>query len=242
MKVAITAEGSDIESQVDQRFGRCNFFLIFDTDNPESFQAVQNEGTIQGHGAGIRAAQQVGDIGAEAVITGMLGPNASKVLDRLAIPAYRARGVVKDAIESFKNDGLEKIGEVSEKHAGLKDIPSRQGSEERIFFPLLDNVGEDSEISDHFGHAPFFGIYNVEEKRLEIIENNLDHADPTKSPIDQIVESVNPTTIFAKGIGGRAIGIIAQMGLSLKTGPFNTVKEAIANLDKLEDLTRSCGH
>ncbi|MCK5282119.1 MAG: hypothetical protein KAK00_01815, partial [Nanoarchaeota archaeon] len=71
--------------------------------------------------------------------------------------------------------------------------------------------------------------------------NNLDHTDPTLSPIDQIEKAVNPTTIFAKGIGGRAINIIAQKGLSLKTGDYSTVKEVIENLDKLENQTESCG-
>ncbi|MBU0615607.1 MAG: hypothetical protein KJ601_05945, partial [Nanoarchaeota archaeon] len=102
--------------------------------------------------------------------------------------------------------------------------------------------GEESEISEHFGHAPFFGVYDTEKKELKIIKNDLDHTDPSKSPIDQIEEAVNPTTIFAKGIGGRAIGIIAGKGLKLKTGPYITVRDAIQNLDKLVDQTQGCGH
>ncbi|NOQ56211.1 MAG: hypothetical protein GQ477_05410, partial [Nanohaloarchaea archaeon] len=58
----------------------------------------------------------------------------------------------------------------------------------------------------------------------------------------QIQEAVDPTTIFARGIGGRAIEIIAQKGLSLKTGDYTTLKDAIDNLDRLEDQTKSCGH
>ena len=99
----------------------------------------------------------------------------------------------------------------------------------------------DSEISQHFGHAPFFGSYDLEKKELKIIENDLNHTDPDKSPIDQIQEVVNPTIIFAKGIGGRAIELIAEKGIALKTENFNTVKEVIENWDKLEDQTQNCG-
>ena len=55
-------------------------------------------------------------------------------------------------------------------------------------------------------------------------------------------KAVNPTTIFAKGIGGRAIQLIADKGLALKTGDYDTVKKVIENLDKLKDLTEVCGH
>jgi predicted Fe-Mo cluster-binding NifX family protein len=240
MKMAISADGNMVESKIDQRFGRCKYFIIVDTEDKKKIKAVENKGVIQGHGAGIKAAEQIGELNVEAIITGNLGPNATAVLDKLGIKAYNSSGTVKDAIDSFINNKLEEISEVAEPHPAT--VSQKEGKGERIFFPLLDNKGEDSEISQHFGHAPFFGVYDVGKKELKIIENNLDHTDPNKSPIDQIEEAVNPTTIFAKGIGGRAIGIIAEKGLSLKTGDYGTVKEVIENLDKLGDQTQSCGH
>jgi len=242
MKIAISSDGNTIESKVDQRFGRCRYFLVVELENREikEIKAVENKGTMQGHGAGIKAAQQVADLGVKSVITGNLGPNAAGVLDKLNIKSYQASGMAKEAVDDFIYNKLEEITEIAEPHSGMMNKEESKG--ERIFFPLLDNNGEDSEISQHFGHAPFFGVYDVEKKELKIIENNLDHTDPNKSPIDQIEESVNPTTIFAKGIGGRAIQLISQKGLALKTGPYNTIKEVLANLDKLESQTDSCGH
>lgn len=239
MKIAISSVDNTIESKIDMRFGRCKYFIIVDTENPEKIEAVENQGAIQGHGAGIKASQQIGDLEVEAVITGNLGPNATDVLNQLSIKAYHASGIVKDAIEAFKDNKLKEINEISPQHSG---ITQKESKGERIFFPLLDNNGEDSKISSHFGHAPFFGVYDTEKKELTITENKLDHTDPSKSPIDQIQEAVNPTTIFAQGIGGRAVDIIAEKGMKLKTGQYKTVKEAIENLDKLDDLTESCGH
>jgi predicted Fe-Mo cluster-binding NifX family protein len=242
MKIAISSEGDNLNSNIDQRFGRCKYFLIVDIDKNKvtKTEAVLNEGAEQGHGAGIKAAEQIGELKVEKVLTGQFGPNASAVLDKLGINAYQASGKAKDAIDKFLKNELEIISETAKPHSGTLDKKKADG--ERIFFPLLDNNGQDSEISQHFGHAPFFGVYDVERKELKIIPNDLDHTDPNKSPIDQIEEAVHPTTIFAKGIGGRAIGIIADKGLSLKTGDYDTVKEAIKNLDKLGDQTQSCGH
>jgi predicted Fe-Mo cluster-binding NifX family protein len=58
----------------------------------------------------------------------------------------------------------------------------------------------------------------------------------------QIMEKHNPNTIFAREIGRRAISEISNMKIKLKTGNFDTLREAINNLDKLEDLTQSCDH
>jgi len=242
MRIAITCQEDNLDSMIDQRFGRCKYFLIVDIDKNKitKTEAVLNEGAEQGHGAGIKAAEQIGELKVEKVLTGQLGPNATAVLDKLGITAYQASGKAKEAITKFLNNELEVISETSEPHSGMANKEKSKG--ERIFFPLLDDNGLDSEISEHFGHAPFFGVYDVQKKELKIIENNLDHTDPTKSPIDQIEEAVHPTTIFAKGIGGRAIGIIAEKGLSLKTGDYSTVKEVVKNMSKLRNLTQSCGH
>jgi predicted Fe-Mo cluster-binding NifX family protein len=242
MKIMISSDGDALDSRVDPRFGRCKYFIVAEIEDGKIIktEAVLNPGAEQGHGAGVKAAQLVGELKADAVLTGDLGPNSSSILDKLKISSYRAEGSVEDAIGLFLKGRLKRITDTAQPHQGL--VKKEMSGGERVFFPLLDNNGMDSDISDHFGHAPFFGVYDVQKKELKIIENTLNHADPTKSPIDQIEEAVNPTTIFAKGIGGRAIGIIAQKGLSLKTGDYKTVGEAIKNLDKLDNQTQSCGH
>ncbi len=240
MKIAISTEKDTIDSLIDQRFGRCKYFLIIDTDKNELIEAVENQGAIQGHGAGIKAAQQIGEQKVDAVITGQLGPNATNVLKQLGIKAFYSSGIAKDAIDSYSNNKLDEIKEVANAHSGMAQ--PKDTDNERIFFPLLEDKGLDSPISQHFGHAPFFGVYDVEKKELKLVANDLNHTDPNKSPIDQIEEAVNPTTIFAKGIGGRAIGLIQEKGMKLKTGNYETVQDVIDNLDKLDNQMESCGH
>ncbi|MBN1385413.1 NifB/NifX family molybdenum-iron cluster-binding protein [Candidatus Woesearchaeota archaeon] len=239
MRIAITCQEDTLDSMIDQRFGRCRYFLIVDIEKGEitRTEAVLNQGAEQGHGAAIKAGEQMGDLKVEKVLTGQLGPNATTVLGSLGITAYHASGTAKEAIKQLINDELETISETAKPHPDTK----KTSDQERILFPLLDNKGMDSEISQHFGHAPFVGLYDAEKKELDIIENDLDHTDPSKSPIDQIEEKFNPTAIFAKDIGGRAVSIIKEKGLALKTGDYKTVKEAIANIDRLEDQKKDCG-
>jgi predicted Fe-Mo cluster-binding NifX family protein len=238
MKTAISAETDSKDCQIDQRFGRCKFFAIVSTEAPDRIEFIENQGAVQGHGAGIKAAQQLLEQGVEVVITGSLGPNATQVLNQLGIKVYTAAGPLKKAVEDHLQGRLKPISEVAAAHSGLALNPGK----DRVFFPLLEDNGLDSKISPHFGHAPFFGIYELKEDKLSIIANELNHSDALKSPIDQIEEVVNPSIIFAQSIGGRAISLIAQKGISLKTGPFNTVREVIEHWDELEDQKESCGH
>ena len=242
MKIAISAQDNNPEGAIDQRFGRCKYYVIVETENKEikSTIAIENQGAIQAHGAGIKSAEQIGQLGIDLVITGDLGPNATTVLKQLGIKSYHAGGNIGNAIKDYLDNKLEEIDKIAAPHS--KTNLNQKNANEKIFFPLLNNNGENSEISGHFGHAPFFGIYNVEKKELKVIQNNLDHTNPNKSPIDQIVETINPTIIYATGIGGRALDLIKQKGIKLKTSNDSTVKEVIENLDKLSDQTSNCGH
>lgn len=245
MRIIVSSDGKDLESNIDERFGRCNYFVIVDVEDSKilNVEFVDNLGANQGHGAGFKAAEQVGELKADFVITGELGPNSSSILEKLGIPSFNASGKIKNAIEDFIKNNLKKINSNKDNISSeLNKEDSDEKNEEKVFFPLLDNSGMNSKISDHFGHAPFFGLYHMNTKKLDIIENVLDHSDPTKSPIDQIEEAVHPTIIFAKGIGGRAIQIIAQKGLKLKTGNYDTIKEALENFEELSDQKESCGH
>ncbi|NQU78739.1 hypothetical protein HQ545_03130 [Candidatus Woesearchaeota archaeon] len=241
-KIAITSDADSLDAQIDQRFGRCKYFLVVEATDEDikEVTAVENEGAVQGHGAGIKAAQQIGDLGVDAVITGNIGPNSTEVLEELGIKTYHASGRAKDAVEKFLKHELDEITEVAKAHS--RPVRSEESPDERIFFPLLDNNGLESEISGHFGHAPFFGLYNTKTKEFTISENKLSHTDPDKSPVDQIIEAVNPTTVFALRIGARAIDLFNARGICLKTGDYRIVKEVIENLDKLRAQTSSCGH
>lgn len=107
MKIGISSTGDNLDAQVDQRFGRCQYFLIVNTETMD-VKTISNESAIAAGGAGIQAAQSISDAGVEAVITGNVGPNAFQTLSAAGIKVYTgASGKVKEAIEQYKNGELQ---------------------------------------------------------------------------------------------------------------------------------------
>jgi len=107
MKICITSTGDSLEAQVDPRFGRCPYFILYDTDT-DNFQAFENSSMTAVSGAGIQAAQFVVNEGAEIVITGNVGPNSFGVFNAAGVKIIiGVAGIkVKDAIEKFKKGEL----------------------------------------------------------------------------------------------------------------------------------------
>ncbi len=101
MQVVITAEGTELEAQVNPRFGRCPYYVFADTETGEH-EARSNPFLDEGSGAGVEAAHFVIDQGAAAVITVNVGPRAFEVLAAADVPAYQAGGMtVGEALEAF---------------------------------------------------------------------------------------------------------------------------------------------
>ena len=111
MKVAVSSIGKGLESKVSTVFGRCPYFIIAEIEGKkiQKIEAVENMSAGQKGGAGISSATEVVEKGAKAVITGNLGPRASDVLKQFKIEAYKGSGSVKEALQKFMENKLEKI-------------------------------------------------------------------------------------------------------------------------------------
>ncbi len=109
MKIAVASQGQELESQVDQRFGRAPYFIVVDSETNE-FQCVTNEQNLNApQGAGIQSGQTVAETGAEAVISGNVGPKAYQTLSAAEVVIYLApSGTVKEAVEQCVAGKLQK--------------------------------------------------------------------------------------------------------------------------------------
>lgn len=106
MRICVTAVSDSLEAQVDPRFGRCPYFVIVDSETMK-FEVIQNVSQGAPSGAGIQAAQIVGNKGVEVVLTGNVGPNASQALSSLGIKVITGvSGTVKEAVEQLKSGQL----------------------------------------------------------------------------------------------------------------------------------------
>jgi predicted Fe-Mo cluster-binding NifX family protein len=103
MKVAVTSQGLDLGSALDGRFGRAKCFMVIDTETGQ-MMAMDNAVNLNAaQGAGIQAGRMIVALGAEAVITGHVGPKAFTTLQAGGVKVYTgATGTVADAVEQFK--------------------------------------------------------------------------------------------------------------------------------------------
>ncbi len=103
MKIAVTAKGETLDSQLDPRFGRAQNILLVDTETLEFEVIDNNENKSAFKGAGIQAAAMICDADVQALITGFCGPNAFKTLAAAGVKVVPDQaGRVIDAVQQFK--------------------------------------------------------------------------------------------------------------------------------------------
>lgn len=108
MKIAITSSARTLAEPVDMHFGRARYFILTDTETGRS-KAHDNLQNLQAaQGAGVQTAEALAKLGAEAVITGSVGPKAFRALQaagiRIALVESACPGI--KALRRFKDGKL----------------------------------------------------------------------------------------------------------------------------------------
>ena len=84
MKVAITSTGNNLDAQLDSRFGRCSYFVVYDTEN-KSIEFIPNPNKDSIEGAGPASVQLVASRGVNKVVSGEFGAKVKDLFDSLKI-------------------------------------------------------------------------------------------------------------------------------------------------------------
>ena len=99
MRIVVSSNGKDLASEASPVFGRCPVYMFVDSETFE-FEAVENPAMSAAGGAGIQAAQFIVAQGAQAVVSGHMGPNAYQVLAAAGVPIYLSMGgSVREVVE-----------------------------------------------------------------------------------------------------------------------------------------------
>jgi predicted Fe-Mo cluster-binding NifX family protein len=108
MRIAVSSQGTELSSNVDPRFGRAPYFIIFDTGD-ESFKVINNEQNVNAaQGAGVQTAQRIAGEKVDMVVSGNLGPRAFQIITAAGVKsALLADGTVSQAVELARNNKLE---------------------------------------------------------------------------------------------------------------------------------------
>ena len=109
MKLAISAMGRDLDAQVDPNFGRCQCFIIVDSDTLE-FEAIENPNIGLMSSAGIQSGQMMADRGVQVILTGNIGPKAFQTLSAASVQVITGvNGTVREAIHNLNSDQLRPV-------------------------------------------------------------------------------------------------------------------------------------
>ena len=107
MKLIFASIGMDLEAELDQRFGRCLYFVCYDTDNKEVNSVSNSQNLNAAQGAGIQAATTVAELGADYVFCGHCGPKAFRVFQAANIKVICGiEGKLNDLIKEFEAGNL----------------------------------------------------------------------------------------------------------------------------------------
>ncbi len=98
MLIAIPAEAAFAEAKMDERFGRCPFFCLFDTYT-KTLHFTRNVAADAQEGVGPRAAEFLAGQGVKQVYSLEVGPKATAILEKLGIEV-RIAGQ-RDSIENI---------------------------------------------------------------------------------------------------------------------------------------------
>lgn len=100
MKIIITTQEPRLDSPVDNRFGRAQWFLLVDPET-KAWEALPNRGINQSGGAGVSAAQFAIDQGVGVVISGDFGPNAARIFRVAGVRMMRFSDGVSTAFDAL---------------------------------------------------------------------------------------------------------------------------------------------
>lgn len=100
--IAVSAKGPDFDAEIDPHFGRAPYFLFVDPATG-AVEAVANAQAGAAHGAGIQSAQLVAARRTSVLLTGQVGPNATRVLEAAGVRVIGIDGgTVREALEALE--------------------------------------------------------------------------------------------------------------------------------------------
>jgi predicted Fe-Mo cluster-binding NifX family protein len=99
----------------------------------------------------------------------------------------------------------------------------------KIAITAENNNGLESNVAQHFGHAPYFIFVEVENGEITSTNGIANPYAEAHQPgeIPNYIHSQNANVILSGGMGGRAIQFFEQLNVKAATGASGTVREAL---------------
>ena len=114
-----------------------------------------------------------------------------------------------------------------------------------IALPIDDDLGLESQVCQHFGHAAAFVVVTVNGDEIsghKVVPNPLAGQHQT-GMLPRLVRSTGAQVLLAGGLGARAVAMLESFGIQVATGARGTIRQAIGDYlgGNLGDIT-PCEH
>lgn len=101
----------------------------------------------------------------------------------------------------------------------------------KLCFPVESDEGIKSQVFNHFGSAPYFVVFDTEDKTLSSINNqDLGHSHGNCNPM-KALDGKKVDVIVVGGIGAGAITRLNEMGIKVYKASSGSVEENIRNFE-----------
>ena len=116
----------------------------------------------------------------------------------------------------------------------------------RVIIPVEDENGQEAQLAQHFGRAPYFAVVDFENGKVSNIKtepNTGEHLGGTGHPHENLL-ALKPSVIVAHAMGPGGLKSFQTAGVIVLKANANTVKEIIEAFKqgKLTELTGGCEH
>lgn len=101
MKILIPTSKNDLNGEINLRFARAPYFIIYDTEK-KTTEIKENPYSDGARAVGTMVAQYIVNEGIKIVVASDMGPNAKMILTEANIEVKKISGSVKEALSQFK--------------------------------------------------------------------------------------------------------------------------------------------
>ena len=110
MKIAIPATKDDINSLIDDRFARCSFFCLYDSETNKT-EFLNNDLKDEAEGVGPQVVEFLATNGVKKVYAMEFGPKAKDLLDKLKLESIiiSNKQTLNEIISLIKHSGRKKF-------------------------------------------------------------------------------------------------------------------------------------
>jgi predicted Fe-Mo cluster-binding NifX family protein len=227
MKIAISSSGEKNDSLLDPRFGRCVFYALYDSEE-EKWSFLPNPGAMEGSGAGLKAAQFLIEENVDVLLTGDVGPNASRILNAAEIKVYTLPEVaLEEALQQYEKGECKLVTEATvSSHAGINFAPEARQAEIPLSQGKIAVATDGAEVAQHFGRCSAYTL--VETKDGTVVDQTV-IPNPGHQPgfLPRFLAEKGVNCVIAGGMGPRAQNLFAEQGINTIIGVTGPVAEAI---------------